>query len=87
MTRARTSAGSAGTRSPLLAQWAHEAPTLVAVQTIPAPVGDVSPFRDQIIFGRAFAEHASASVPQTELAALTDRDGAEAAKGLQWQTA
>jgi hypothetical protein len=48
---------------------------------------DVSPFRDQIIFGRAFAEHASASVPQTELAALTDRDGAEAAKGLQWQTA
>jgi nitrite reductase (NADH) large subunit len=48
---------------------------------------DVSPFRDQIIFGRAFAEQASASVPQTALAVLPDRDGAEAATGLQWQTA
>jgi nitrite reductase (NADH) large subunit len=49
---------------------------------------DVSPFRDQIIFGRAFAEHASASVPQTALAVMPERDGAEAATtGLQWQTA
>jgi nitrite reductase (NADH) large subunit len=48
---------------------------------------DVSPFRDQIIFGRAFAEQASASVTQTALAVLPDRDGAEAATGLQWQTA
>jgi nitrite reductase (NADH) large subunit len=48
---------------------------------------DVSPFRDQIIFGRAFAERASARVPQTALAVLPDRDGAEAATGLQWQTA
>ena len=48
---------------------------------------EVSPFRDQIIFGRAFAEQASASAPQTPRAVLPDRDGAEATTGLQWQTA
>jgi len=48
---------------------------------------DVSPFREQIIFGQTFAEQASATTPPTELAVMPDRDGAEAATGLRWQTA
>ncbi len=48
---------------------------------------DVSPFREQIIFGQTFAEQASATTPPTELAVMPDRDGAEAATGSRWQTA
>jgi nitrite reductase (NADH) large subunit len=49
---------------------------------------DVSPLRDQIIFGRVFAEQAGAAVCTTGIETdpcVPDRDSAEAAAGLQWQ--
>lgn len=44
---------------------------------------DVSSFRDQIVFGRAFAE--AAATPRAAMAATADADTATA--GLQWQAA
>lgn len=46
---------------------------------------DVSPFRDQIVFGRAFAQQAVAALSQAEKPAMVDAD--PAATGLQWQAA
>jgi len=46
---------------------------------------DVSPFRDQIVFGRDFAERASAIEAQADIAAMSD--ACTAAGGLRWQAA
>jgi len=47
---------------------------------------DVSPFRDQLVFGRAFAEPVSAALPQVDIAAISDADTRKTA-GLHWQAA
>jgi nitrite reductase (NADH) large subunit len=49
---------------------------------------DVAPIRDQLVFGRAFAEQAdAAAVPDVGAAAVADADALKAAAGLQWQAA
>ncbi len=48
---------------------------------------DVSSFRDQIVFGRAFAEQASAALPQVDIAATAGAADATAVGGLRWQAA
>ncbi|HEV2549033.1 MAG TPA: FAD-dependent oxidoreductase [Stellaceae bacterium] len=48
---------------------------------------DVSAFRDQIVFGRAFAEAAGAALPQIGLAPPLDEDAGRAIAGQQCQAA
>jgi hypothetical protein len=45
---------------------------------------DGAPFRDQIVFGRAFAEQAGIA-PQTNSAALAETDRAADIEDLPWQ--
>jgi nitrite reductase (NADH) large subunit len=47
---------------------------------------DVASIRDQIVFGRAFAERAGSARPQADVPAA-DADAAGAAAGLRWQAA
>jgi nitrite reductase (NADH) large subunit len=44
---------------------------------------DVSPFRDQLVFGRAFAEQAEAALPNVDSAAIADPDTHDAAAPRQ----
>jgi nitrite reductase (NADH) large subunit len=46
---------------------------------------DVSPIRNQIVFGRDFVERAGAAEPQVDIAAMSD--ASIAATGLRWQAA
>jgi nitrite reductase (NADH) large subunit len=46
---------------------------------------DVSSFRDQLVFGQAFAEQASAALSPADSAASVD--AVPAGAGLQWQAA
>jgi nitrite reductase (NADH) large subunit len=48
---------------------------------------DVLPFRDQLVFGRAFAERVGAAGPQVDSAAISGADPGEATAGRQWQAA
>jgi nitrite reductase (NADH) large subunit len=48
---------------------------------------DVSPIRDQIVFGRAFAEQAGAPPPRADGAATADTDAGIETAGRQWQAA
>ncbi len=48
---------------------------------------DVAPMRDQLVFGRVFAEQAEAALPAIDGAAVADADAVETAAGLQWQAA
>jgi len=47
---------------------------------------DVSPFRDQVVFGRDFVER-SAAQPHLDGATVSDADACKAAAGLRWQAA
>ncbi|HSY57693.1 MAG TPA: FAD-dependent oxidoreductase [Bradyrhizobium sp.] len=48
---------------------------------------DVSAFRDQIVFGRDFAEQVGATPPQGEVAAKADAGAGTADAGLRWKAA
>jgi nitrite reductase (NADH) large subunit len=48
---------------------------------------DVSTFRDQIVFGRDFAEQANAAPSQAEIAARPDADATKPVARLQWKAA
>ena len=48
---------------------------------------DVSAFRNQIVFGRDFAEQAGATASQADVAAKADADAAAATAGLRWKAA
>jgi nitrite reductase (NADH) large subunit len=48
---------------------------------------DVSPIRDQIVFGRAFAEQAGTAPPPIGIAATADPDPGTATAGRRWQAA
>jgi nitrite reductase [NAD(P)H] large subunit len=48
---------------------------------------DVAPIRDQIVFGRAFAEQAGAAPPRADTAATADADAGIETAGRQWQAA
>ncbi len=48
---------------------------------------DVSSFRDQIVFGRALAEHATAAPAQSDIAIAPNADAHPAATEPQWQAA
>jgi hypothetical protein len=48
---------------------------------------DVSSFRDQIVFGRSFAERTSSTPQRVDTVIKADRDTIAADAGLQCQTA
>jgi len=48
---------------------------------------DVASIRDQIVFGRAFAERAGSARPPADAAAAADAGAAESAAGPRWQAA
>lgn len=48
---------------------------------------DVAPFRDRLVFGRAFAGRGEAALPHVDSAAMGDADAFEAAAGQRWQAA
>lgn len=48
---------------------------------------DVSPFRDQLVFGRGFAVQSEAALPNVDSAAMGEPDAFEATTGQQWQAA